>query len=81
MKQISSELRNELINLSLATDIVAAHRLSGWRLQAVCAARWLLRAAAVHEEPPRLVRQSMTEFAKLCDMISLDNDMAYQPKD
>lgn len=50
--EVPEELREELLRVALATDVAARWRLAPWRVAAVCAARWLLRAAALADRPP-----------------------------
>jgi hypothetical protein len=50
-QQLPTELKNELLKIALATDIAGAHNIKGWRMDLICAARWLLRAAVLAPGP------------------------------
>lgn len=65
---MSKELREALLKLAVGTDVVSEHRgLDPWRVSAVTAARWLLRAAALAPDMPRHMQQairSVTDLAR-----------------
>jgi hypothetical protein len=63
------ELKEYLLKLSLATDRVADFKISKWRLKAVLAARWLLRYAALSEEPSRAHQEILRALEKLCSKL------------
>ena len=63
------ELRDELIRIALATDCIAKHEIDGWRESAVCAARWLIRTAALADDRPRTFAQAFKTIAELCDKL------------
>ncbi len=63
------QLKEYLLKLSLATDRVADFKISKWRLKAVIAARWLLRYAALAEEPGRVHQDMLRALEKLCSKL------------
>lgn len=70
VSNISGDLRRELLRLALETDVAGEHNLRGWRLDAVCAARWLLRAAAVAPTIPPEVRPLIRSIRDVADRLS-----------
>lgn len=60
------ELREALLKLAVDTDVVSEHRgIDPWRVSAVTAARWLLRAAALAPDLPRHMQQAVRSVADL----------------
>lgn len=59
----------------MMTDDVGYHNLQGWRLNAICAARWLLRAAALENPDKRFTVQVFKELARAAELL---NDVEYQ---
>lgn len=64
---VPNQLRDELIEIALLTDCIAKYKIDGWRESAVCAARWLIRTAALADEQPRTFSQAFKTIAELCD--------------
>jgi hypothetical protein len=63
---VPKELREALLKLAVGTDVVSEHRgVDPWRVSAVTAARWLLRAAAVAPDVPRHMQQAIRSVADL----------------
>lgn len=66
---IPIELQQKLVELALATDCTAEYDLDGWRESAICAARWLLQAAAVDDEMPKNYSQAFKTIAEIADKL------------
>jgi len=63
---VPKELREALLKLAVGTDVVSEHRgVDGWRVAAVTAARWLLRAAALAPDAPKHMQQAVRSVADL----------------
>jgi hypothetical protein len=63
---VPKELREALLKLAVGTDVVSEHRgIDPWRVSAVTAARWLLRAAALAPDLPRHMQQAIRSVADL----------------
>jgi len=64
--QVPKELKDALLKLAVGTDVVSEHRgVDPWRVSAVTAARWLLRAAALAPDVPRHMQQAVRSVADL----------------
>lgn len=74
---IDNGLKNKLLEIALSTDCCGEYNLQGWRLEAVCAARWLLRAAAIGEPSQKYTTQVFKELAKAVEHL---NDTEYAKK-
>lgn len=60
------ELKEALLKLAVATDVISEHRgVDPWRVAAVTAARWLLRTAAVAPEMPRTLQAAVRQVTEL----------------
>ena len=75
--EVSVELKKRLLEIALSTDCVGEYNLKGWRLNAVCAARWLLRAAALGNPRHRFTAQVFSEVARAAEIM---NDADYMKK-
>lgn len=64
-------LREALLKLAVDTDVVSEHRgVDPWRVAAVTAARWLLRAAAIAPDMPRHLQQAVRSVADLARRVN-----------
>jgi len=64
-------LREELLRIALATDVIAEHRgVERWRVAAVSGARWLLRCAAECDDMPRMMHSTLRQIAELARRMS-----------
>lgn len=70
VSDIDGGLRRELLRLALETDVAGEYQLRGWRLDAVCAARWLLRAAAVAPAIPPGMRPLLRSIRDAAERLS-----------
>lgn len=70
VSEIGPDLRRELLRLALETDVAGEYNLHGWRLDAVCAARWLLRAAAVAPTIPSTLRPLLKSIRDAANRLS-----------
>jgi hypothetical protein len=67
----NEELREKLLKIAIETDVVAHHiYLDNWRLSAVIAARWLLRAAAEAPKMPKEFQQTIIVVKKLSGIMN-----------
>jgi len=72
-RTVPRELREELLDIALRTDVVAEHRgFDTWRVAAVSAARWLIRLAAEADDMPRGLRSTLRQIAVAAGRISND---------
>jgi hypothetical protein len=63
---VPKELRDALLKIAVETDVISEHRgVDSWRVSAVTAARWLLRAAALAPDIPRHMQQAVRSVADL----------------
>lgn len=63
---VPKELRDALLRIAVDTDVISEHRgVDSWRVSAVTAARWLLRAAALAPDLPRHMQQAVRSVADL----------------
>jgi hypothetical protein len=63
---VPKELRDALLKIAVETDVISEHRgVDSWRVSAVTAARWLLRAAALAPDIPRHMQQAIRSVADL----------------
>lgn len=70
ISDMGDDLKQELLRLALETDVAGEHHLRGWRLDAVCAARWLLRAAALAPAIPPGMRPLLRSIRDAADRLS-----------
>lgn len=72
------ELKDQLLQIALSTDCVAIHDIDPWRESAICAARWLIRTAAVAKSMPQVYPTSFKSIMQLCERL---NDKGVAPID
>lgn len=75
--EIDSKLKAKLLEIALSTDCCGEYNLKGWRLNAVCAARWLLRAAAMENPKASYTVKVFSELARAAELL---NDTEYVKK-
>lgn len=63
---VPAELREALLKLAVGTDVISEHKgVDNWRVSAVTAARWLLRAAALAPDLPQQMQRTIRSVADL----------------
>lgn len=62
------ELKDKLLQIAVSTDLVASYKIDSWRMNAIVAARWLIRAAVELESQPAAFEKIVDSVKKLAQI-------------